>query len=126
MHDNNARLEYYGAGLNSTVNSEIRLDVSSSKCEVLILNDVFSLKILVDDYVEAEDFAAFCHSNKKRIELNCAMKKKETNYAGLRKLTWKDKKITVSQGGIRVEFGEAAVKKLIDIANIIKDTYSRA
>ncbi|MBN2423103.1 hypothetical protein JXB41_07815 [Candidatus Woesearchaeota archaeon] len=122
---NTLNLVYIGLGVKKEIKSGLKLDMNTNVNSIHIDNNNFTLKIIIPDIVDLEEFSSLLNRDKKRIEILSHLTKDNKNYRGKRKFLWKNNKIVMSQGGIRMEFDEDSVEKLKSITELIKRSYSK-
>ncbi len=118
-------VQMHGLEINKNVMAEIRLSIKDSLSLIVIESGEFYLELIVPDLVEIDELKSFFSGQKKKSIALCHLKRQEKTYRGKRKLLWKDEKVMMSQGGIRLEFDKDGATKILAVLELIKDAYSK-
>ncbi|MBN2367377.1 hypothetical protein JXC34_00025 [Candidatus Woesearchaeota archaeon] len=102
------------------ISADATLQRENNSNTIKFTNDEFEFSIVSNDSVDLDDFYNLLMKKEKRISLKCILQKKDKTYKGTKKLVWKDNRIAISQGGIRLEFEDEAVEMLTEVIQSLK------
>jgi len=113
----------YTAGNVEKLSCEFSLSKRDNSNILCFENDTFFLQICLKDIVDMEDFNNFLNNKEKRIILHCTFDYKDNTYKGLRKLKMNENQITLSLGGVRLEFDPETKTNLSKILKELKTKF---
>ena len=100
-------INVFSAGKKETVSCNVTLTSLNNSHNLNFDSEQIMLRICLRDVVDLQDFYNLLKGKEKKNILHCTLSNGEKEYKGLRKVLFKNKKISVSLGGIRVEFNSS-------------------
>ena len=100
-------INVFSAGKKETVSCNVTLTSLNNSHNLNFDSEQIMLSICLRDVVDLQDFYNLLKGKEKENILHCTLSNGEKEYKGLRKVLFKNKKISVSLGGIRVEFNSS-------------------
>ncbi|MBT3721227.1 hypothetical protein HN789_07360 [archaeon] len=100
-------INVFSAGKKETVSCNVTLTSLNNSHNLNFDSEQIMLSICLRDVVDLQDFYNLLKGKEKKNILHCTLSNGEKEYKGLRKVLFKNKKISVSLGGIRVEFNSS-------------------
>jgi len=113
-------IKYFCTGLNQELSCDLTLVAHNNSNKLCFNSHHFNFSVVLKDIVDMENFLSLLNKNEKKHVFYCTLKKQDKEYKGMRKILWRKNSLAVSQGGIRLEFGEETVKILQEIINSLK------
>ena len=100
-------INVFSAGKKETVSCNVTLTSLNNSHNLNFDSEQIMLSICLRDVVDLQDFYNLLKGKEKKNILHCTLSNGEKEYKGLRKVLFKNKKISVSLGGVRVEFNSS-------------------
>jgi hypothetical protein len=110
----------YTSGKQEIVQGNMTLNTVNNSHTFNFDSDKLMLSICLKDIVDIKDFHDLLIGREKKNILHCTLNTGEKEYKGLRKVLLIDDKVTVSLGGMRLEFQPEKKKELLSIIKEIK------
>lgn len=110
----------YTAGSQETVTGNMTLNSINNSHTFNFDSDNLMLSICLKDVVDLQDFFDLLNGKEKKNILHCTLNTGKKEYQGLRKVLLIEDKLTVSLGGMRLEFQPEIKKDFIAIIKGVK------
>ncbi len=110
----------FTAGNQETVSCDVTLTSQNNSHTINLDSEKLALSICLKDVVDLQDFYNLLKGKEKKNILHCTLNNGDKEYKGLRKVLFKNKKISVSLGGMRIEVPETMNPDLLKMVTELK------